>query len=69
MFQARHDPNHKWGARLVSFLRAWSSTGHLVRTLITIFWDIKSFFWVMSVMLLTFVFAFLLPPVRSASLC
>jgi len=47
-------------SRLVSFLRAWSSTGHLVRTLITIFWDMSSFFWVMSVMLLTFVFAFLL---------
>ncbi|CAK9064940.1 unnamed protein product [Durusdinium trenchii] len=45
-------------SRLVSFLRAGSSTGHLVRTLIIIFWDMSSFFWVMSVMLLTFVFAF-----------
>lgn len=47
-------------SRLVSFLRAWSSTGPLVRTLIIIFWDMSSFFWVMFVMVLTFVFAFLL---------
>lgn len=47
-------------SRLISFLRAFPNTGHLVRTLITIFWDMAVFFRLMLLMLLTFVFAFLL---------
>ena len=50
----------------VRYSKAWgpdmgeSKRHETSRTLIIIFWDMSSFFWVMSVMLLTFVFAFLL---------
>ncbi|CAJ1327759.1 unnamed protein product, partial [Effrenium voratum] len=47
-------------SRLISFLRAFPTTGHLVRTLVTIFWDMAVFFRLMILMMLTFVFAFLL---------
>eukprot|EP00931_Biecheleriopsis_adriatica_P042508 TRINITY_DN24234_c0_g1_i2.p1 TRINITY_DN24234_c0_g1~~TRINITY_DN24234_c0_g1_i2.p1 ORF type:complete len:1639 (+),score=332.73 TRINITY_DN24234_c0_g1_i2:140-5056(+) len=45
-------------SRLLSFLRAFSDTGHLVRTLLTIFWDIRMYFALIALVSMSFVFAF-----------
>ncbi|CAE8583495.1 unnamed protein product, partial [Polarella glacialis] len=45
-------------SRLISFLRAFQNTGHLVRTFITIFWDIRMFFVLLALMGCAFASAF-----------